>query len=164
MTLSELGDLGDFLGGIGVIVTLVYLALQIRQNTEQIRQNSSIVRASATASLAQANKETSLLVARDAETNSLFWTGLDTPDDLSKEDFRRFEAILSVFVQAFAQNYELHREGALTDETWTAQQRAFLWMVERPGFLRFWERWKGTWPAGAEELFEAAIERSAEPG
>ena len=40
MTLSELGDLGDFLGGIGVIVTLVYLAIQIRRNTQAVRSAS----------------------------------------------------------------------------------------------------------------------------
>ena len=37
MTLEELGNLGDFLGGIGVIVTLVYLAVQIRSNTQTVR-------------------------------------------------------------------------------------------------------------------------------
>jgi len=35
--LDALGNLGDFLGGIGVVVTLIYLALQIRQNTAATR-------------------------------------------------------------------------------------------------------------------------------
>lgn len=39
--LGALGDLGDFIGGIGVIVTLVYLAIQIRSNTEQTRLNTA---------------------------------------------------------------------------------------------------------------------------
>ncbi len=33
MSLEDLGNLGEFLGSIGVIVSLIYLALQIRQNT-----------------------------------------------------------------------------------------------------------------------------------
>ena len=33
---SVLGNIGDFLGSIGVIVSLVYLAVQIRQNTRSI--------------------------------------------------------------------------------------------------------------------------------
>jgi len=41
MTLSQLGDLGDFLGGIGVIVTLVYLAVQIRHDTQAVRARIS---------------------------------------------------------------------------------------------------------------------------
>lgn len=39
MTLEDLGNLGEFLGAIGVIVTLVYLAVQVRQNTRMMRAN-----------------------------------------------------------------------------------------------------------------------------
>jgi hypothetical protein len=37
MTLASLANVGEFLGGIAVIVSLVYVALQIRQNTKTIR-------------------------------------------------------------------------------------------------------------------------------
>lgn len=33
MSIMELGALGEFLGSMGVIATLIYLAIQIRQNT-----------------------------------------------------------------------------------------------------------------------------------
>ena len=33
MTIMELGAMAEFLGSIGVIATLIYLAIQIRQNT-----------------------------------------------------------------------------------------------------------------------------------
>ena len=33
MTIMELGAIGEFVGAIGVVVTLAYLAVQIRQNT-----------------------------------------------------------------------------------------------------------------------------------
>ena len=36
MTIMELGALGEFLGAIGVIATLVYLAVQVRQNTHSL--------------------------------------------------------------------------------------------------------------------------------
>ena len=36
MTIMELGALGELLGAIGVIVTLVYLAVQVRQNTRSL--------------------------------------------------------------------------------------------------------------------------------
>jgi hypothetical protein len=35
--LDELGNIGDFVGGLAVVVTLGYLALQIRQNTATTR-------------------------------------------------------------------------------------------------------------------------------
>jgi len=34
MSIVELGALGEFIGSIGVVVTLLFLALQIRQNTK----------------------------------------------------------------------------------------------------------------------------------
>ena len=42
MTLIELGALGEFLGALGVIVTLAYLAAQIRQNTRSMDENKRL--------------------------------------------------------------------------------------------------------------------------
>ncbi|MEM7502908.1 MAG: hypothetical protein AAF417_12725 [Pseudomonadota bacterium] len=38
MTIIELGAIGEFVGAIGVIVTLIYLAVQIRQNTRAMEE------------------------------------------------------------------------------------------------------------------------------
>ncbi len=37
LTIQDLGALGEFFGSIAVLATLVYLALQTRQNTMAIR-------------------------------------------------------------------------------------------------------------------------------
>ena len=36
-SLQDLGNIGDYLGGMGVVITLIYLARQIRQNTDTVR-------------------------------------------------------------------------------------------------------------------------------
>ena len=40
MSISELGSLGEFIGSIAVLVTLVYLVFQLRQNTLSMRSQS----------------------------------------------------------------------------------------------------------------------------
>ena len=40
MTLDTLGNVGDFVGGVTVIVSLLYLAVQIRQHTKAVRSSS----------------------------------------------------------------------------------------------------------------------------
>jgi hypothetical protein len=40
MNWEAIGAIGDFMGGVGVIVTLGYLALQIRTNTNVMRSNA----------------------------------------------------------------------------------------------------------------------------
>ena len=42
MTIMELGALGELLGAIGVIITLIYLAVQIKQNTHSINENKRL--------------------------------------------------------------------------------------------------------------------------
>jgi len=37
MTLEDLGNIGEFVGAIGVVASLIYLALQTRQNTRAVR-------------------------------------------------------------------------------------------------------------------------------
>ena len=37
VTLSELGAIGEFLGSILTLITLVYLAIQVRQNTRHVQ-------------------------------------------------------------------------------------------------------------------------------
>ena len=44
MTLADLGNLGEFVGALGVVAALVYLAFQIRQNTRQLRNNARAIR------------------------------------------------------------------------------------------------------------------------
>jgi len=39
MTLMELGALGEFVGAITVVITLGYLAVQIRQNTQSMKES-----------------------------------------------------------------------------------------------------------------------------
>lgn len=39
VTLSELGGLGEFISGLAVVVTLVYLAIQIRYNTWAVQSS-----------------------------------------------------------------------------------------------------------------------------
>ena len=40
MSIQELGNLGELAGGVAVVVSLLYVALQIRQNTQTIRASN----------------------------------------------------------------------------------------------------------------------------
>ena len=43
MTIDELGALGGFIGSVAVLVTLVYLAVQIRRNTRHVRAQMAML-------------------------------------------------------------------------------------------------------------------------
>ena len=43
MSIAELGALGEFIASFGVFATLIYLAIQMRQNTQALRLNTAQV-------------------------------------------------------------------------------------------------------------------------
>ena len=40
MTLQDLGNIGEFVAAVAVFVSLLYLAIQIRQNTKSVRTST----------------------------------------------------------------------------------------------------------------------------
>ena len=47
MSIIELGAIGELVGGVAVIGTLIFIAIQIRQNTHQLRENARTLRTNA---------------------------------------------------------------------------------------------------------------------
>jgi hypothetical protein len=44
LSLEDLGNIGEFISALAVVISLIYLAVQIRQNTMQMRENTEISR------------------------------------------------------------------------------------------------------------------------
>ena len=47
MSIMELGAIGEFVGAIAVVLTLIYLTIQVRQSREAMEENSRLARTSA---------------------------------------------------------------------------------------------------------------------
>ena len=45
MSILELGALGEFVGALAVVATLIYLTIQVRQSKEAMQENSRLARA-----------------------------------------------------------------------------------------------------------------------
>ena len=89
MTLAELGSLGEFVGAIGVVATLVYLAYQIRQNTHQLEQSTLTAKAAAINASNIAIRHTRQSVYQSSEMTEIFLRGNQEPDRLSAADALR---------------------------------------------------------------------------
>ena len=79
LDITILAAWGEFIGGIAVVVSLIYLA-------GQVRQNSNLLRASATSTTAQLHMGQNTMIAQDPEVALLFYKGaaesLEEPDAL----------------------------------------------------------------------------------
>ena len=86
--LDMLGNLGDFIGGIAVVVTLIYLAHQVRQNTKSTQSPSyqAIV-----SSMSAFSRE----LAYEPERSEIFTKGLMHPETLDEPDQIRFSLLMT---------------------------------------------------------------------
>ena len=86
MTIEELGNLGDFLAAIATIITLIYLALQIRQNT-------SLLKLSKTRGTQEDADRWRTILIENKDVASIYRRGLADPDSLDADDRLRFRML-----------------------------------------------------------------------
>ena len=131
MDITTLAAWGEFLGGIAVVVSLIYLA-------SQIRQNSKLLRASATSTTAQLHMGQNNMIAQDPEVSLLFYKGVSDPDSLSESDQQRFTTMLGIQVQAMHQSFEFEKKGIGSEASWYWTDSGMIWFAALPGFRSWW--------------------------
>jgi hypothetical protein len=150
MTLSELGDLGDFLGGIGVIVTLVYLAIQVRRNTQAVRSASLD-------SVTTSHMEFQRTVWGDPILNELWFDGRTGKKELSEAESRRFIFMLSSCARHWESAYQKARGGTLETTAWAGMHEELLGVFVNPGAQAYWHLIRRMFSPDFVEFAESAI-------
>jgi hypothetical protein len=159
VNLEDLGNVGEFIGGLAVFVTLVYLAIQIRQNTRMLRASAEqTTRSDSTAVIG--------LSAMSPENASVYHRGLADPDTLSPEERTHFYLILSANFYHLNQGYAGHRSGTQSDDTWMSQWQGLQFFATQPGVQVWWEhQGKHLISPGSDfwQVVDAEFQKSNEP-
>lgn len=87
MSLEDLGNIGEFVAAVVVVVTLGYLAIQIRQNTHAVR-------VAAEASQQELGSDFRGRIIDNAEVASIYLRGLQDFDSLAEADQVRFRMLM----------------------------------------------------------------------
>ena len=101
MNLTQLANLGEFIGGIAVLVTLIYLAVQVRQSADAQRQANELAKADALQkSVAADSKIRQMLV--DEGVNALWLKAVNDEDMTPTEEQRLFFVLQEITYSALA--------------------------------------------------------------
>ncbi len=152
--LEALGNIGDFLGGIAVIATIGYLALQVRQNTAAIRVSS---RQQIVESFRSFNRP----FISDPSIPGLFVQGLTSYPNLEQPDRARFGALITDQILHFQGALALHDSGSLDDETFRAYRDYFAGLLATPGGTAYWSDNRSGYPG---HMVASVEQRLAEGG
>ena len=137
MDITTLAAWGEFLGGLAVVVSLIYLATQIRQNSRLLRVSTAAV-------VSDASTSVTSLVAQDPEMARIFVEGQVDRGALSEADRRSFDPIVSMVFSARCLEYHLWQEGAVIPILWETRRRQMAWFLSNPGIQQWWSTWRGT--------------------
>ena len=134
MNWDAIGAIGEIVGAAAVVVSIAYLAIQIRSNTRATKASASF---EATHSWATSNElvhqmsDEVLLAFRKSYTPDA------TPGDLSDAERIRVAAHVRALFQKLEGQYYLYRYGFLDPDVWAKRSAWAHGFIELP----FWQDW-----------------------
>ncbi len=155
MTIQELGSLGELIAAIATVITLAYLAIQIRQSAKVTRQ-------AAVHSGVESGLAVRLELIRDPDVAALYLKGLSDRQSLSPEDLLRFNMLMQSIFENLREAFEHYRRGDLDEASWKSQAAVFRWLLAQPGGEWAWKRYAED-HAEFHEALEALLGRARRP-
>jgi len=126
---DAVGAIGEIMAAVGVIVTLVYLTAQIRQNTKSINSNNSN---SVMAGFNQLN-----VAMLDPEVSRICYEGFFRIDEMSESERNRFTHLMNGFFNIFRNLYHQFLDGTFPADQWESWALEARQMMETPGVEYF---------------------------
>ena len=131
MDLDSLAKLGEFVGGFFVVVSLVYLAHQVRQNTRSLRSENY-------ARILERMSTVQSRLSVDAELNRIVAVGAEHPEHLTRAERLRFSWAMYELFGAVEFMYLQYRESALPRSVWERWEASLIWWLSHPGMQAWW--------------------------
>jgi len=131
MTIFQiLGNLGEFIGALGVVTSLVYLAQQMRQNTTSVR-------AASFNSMVQNSIRLLEHSFRDSEFADFLERAETDPEGLTASERLRWDSYMTAAFRHFGNLVYQYRVGALDEQMWESYQRTLRDHLQAEA----WSRW-----------------------
>ena len=144
-TLQDLGSLGEFVGAIGVVVSLIYLARQMHQNTISVRAASF-----------NSMTENSIRLLEhslgDGDFADFLHRAEQDPSTLSPGEVVRWDAYMTAVYRHFGNLVYQYRVGALDRQMWQSYRDTLKKHLRTPSWGAWFEENKEAFSASLVEL------------
>ncbi len=156
MTLSEFSDLSQIVGAIAVVASLLFVGVQLRQNTRQMKRgeaNSAMAQGSALRHLLMSNREFAQLLI-----GGLGGSPLEAADEL------RLNALFAEITYMSRQVLDRVKHGLVDDDEF---EREIIPQVRplltAPRGIAWWRAARGRFPSDFAAAMEASLPALAAP-
>ena len=131
MSLADFASVAEIVGALGVVITLIYLTLELRRNTAATRQQSYhnlVTRRSTWFDNFTLNPD---LV-------KIFIAGQNA-DDLDEIESQQYVGAMITFISHFQDVYMQHRSGIVEKSVWDAERKMLAAVTSAKGFQNWWK-------------------------
>lgn len=130
--LQSLANIGEIVGAVAVVASLLYLAAQVRQGTTAQR-TENYARALERVSAMQS------VLSQDGEISRIFAKGVQDPSRITALERIRFTWSLYVAFDAFEFMFHTYNTDQIPDEVWERWSSTVAWWLCFPGVQAWWQ-------------------------
>jgi hypothetical protein len=132
LDITTLAAWGEFIGGIAVVVSLIYLA-------SQIRQNSKMLQVSAAAAIGNSDQMTSNMILGDPKLARAWSIQTAEFESLPEPEQTSLRAFVGMELSRSYRSYYFAKDRALPAPVWTAQKRLISTLLREPWARRVFD-------------------------
>ena len=152
MNWETIGALGEMIGAVAVVVTLLYLSARIRQNTRS-NQTAAIQMMSAQ------NAEWLSLLSQPGGAAKLFY--LDSSrglQDMNDDDSSRYVSLIIHMCRLYDTQYHLYKMDAIPEELWASSKVSLSRTMESKASKQAWRLTKDLFTDSFARLVQDMID------
>ena len=146
MNWEAFGAIAEMIGGIAVLVTLVYLALQVRQNSVLLEQNTKTARQSILRNQTDRYIANCHFIAGDSGICGIYQRAMKDPSSVTREEWWRFGTYMYGMYKYYEEMFLFASEDQDSAHRWADAQRHIVFYLSPAGGRKWWR-------SNAKELF-----------
>ncbi len=135
LKLSELASIAEIIGAFAVVISLIYVGVQVNDS-------AGAVRAASANNANVAVQDWYLQIGSDQQTSELFYEALTSEQALSNQEEFQFLMMFHGIFLAFQNSYLLAEEGTIDSDLREALTGVVIGIKDLPGFRRYWRQRK----------------------
>jgi hypothetical protein len=154
VSLQDWASVAEIVGGIAVIVSLIYVGLQVNDST-------SAIRSSAASDATTAMQSWYLEMGRNRQASDIWYDAMTSAEPLPAKDEFQFMMSMHTAILGMQNSYLLSKEGTLDAEFREAVTTAIVAVKDMPGMQRYWTQRRGFFHTGFAEYVDELLARDA---
>lgn len=131
MDLSYYANLAEILGTVAIVISLIYVAVQIRQNTRATRLSTA-------QNVSHDLRESIAIIASSTEMADIHVKAMQDIATLTPAEKHRFYIWLNNSYRMYENAYYQNKQGALDAYVWEGVVANLSIAFETPGYQAFW--------------------------